>query len=385
MRRIRLLLAALLFVVLPASGAISTPPSATPPDTPEKKPVPQSIWVVGGDRAAVHQQSQWRCPAQYGEFQRNDLYVFDTYGLDVDCNYLSANGHGDVTLYLTKATGGNLDEAFAAAKEALVKRSPEAVALPEAQQKTFASAWPWLHQLYAIGGGSSHDGVWYAWLGDWMVEIRATYPAADEEALLTLMSRMTADMAASAGGHLERCARSGIPLRDGHPITDKDKLAADVFMFGVMAGPDAIKTTDGTGQETGSKTLPQPNEWCPEKGILVDDVPMLLWHAVSPTGETQAFDRISVMTLGPAPALECDLNSLGALLGGASTDGKAEYTVSMDQGDEIFLYAVFDNRPDENALGRLMADWFHNKAKPLAKVNPKTNNITVFFDPGQKD
>lgn len=379
MSRIRPFFVALVLAAAPASAAISdNPPAAQAPTA--APPPPASIWQVDAEKAALHLQSNLRCDYEVNGFQRTRLTVYDHFGFDVSCNYVD-RVHSVITIYLTRRTASTLADDFDKAKRELVQFTPEAVPLSEAEQKEIAVPLGWQRLIYSERSGAIHSGIWMADLDGWTLEFRATYAPDQEAIVLDQMARLTQAAQASAGGHLDRCTKSQIPVRNGKQITDKDKLMANALMFGAMAGPDAIHHVDTQGAQTGTQTLPTPSEWCAEKAVLSDGVPMMLWHAVSPEGQTGTSDRISVMTTGPAPAFEVDLDAIGSLLGGAATNGKPEYTVSFSRGDEVFLFAVYDDRPDEQSLAKLMADWFHDKLKPLAKVNPKTNNISLFMDP----
>lgn len=339
------------------------------------------MWQIEADGTALHLQSRWRCPAGFGDYVRDDLHLYDRYGLDVSCNYRNKNQRGDITLYLTKATGGDLEATFKGAREAMRKRTADSVPLPDKDQITFESDRPWLHMIHSIFGDKARDGVWYAWMGDWMFEIRATYYTEDEAAEMALLSRVTAAGAAAAR-HLERCAKSQIPVRNGKLVTDPAEQQATALMYEAMSGPIVVE--DETKQATAPMPDKSPPEWCAEAPVGGSMGPVLMWHAINADGRTLPLDRVSLMTMGPAPFLE-STEPLGAAFSGGLEIADPKFVVSYPQGDESFVYAVYTGRPDGKALAALLAEVLDHKAKPLAKVNAKTNNITVFTDPNQKD
>jgi hypothetical protein len=362
----------LVFVSRVAFAAGTAAPNAEPP-----KNVPQSVWQINPGGDALHLQSQWKCAAAYGDYRRDQLYVFDTYGLDVDCNYRHVNQRDDITVYLTKKTGGDIKAAFNEGMQALVKRTADAVPLPDSQQITFASDRPWLHRIYAIYGGKAHDGIWYAWLGDWQIEIRATYPANEDAGTMAVLKQMVEDAERTAGGHLERCAKSPVPERSGILVTDPAGQQAAVLMSIAMSGNIAVED-----QRTNSTNLlPRsgPPEWCAEAAAGSTTEPILMWHAVDSEGRSLPLDRVSLMSMGPAPFLD-SAEPLGTAIPGMEI-AEPTFVVSHPSGDEVFVYAVFKNRPNAKSLAAILTDYVRDKARVLAKGNPKTNNVTVFTDP----
>jgi hypothetical protein len=341
--------------------------------------VPQSVWQVGSDGVALHLQSQWQCPAAYDGFARHDLHLYDAFGLDVSCDYRSPV-QGEITLYLTKRTGGDLNASFESAKQALLQRPDNAgaVPLPGKDQKTFPSNRSWLHTVYANSRDTWRTGVWYAWFGDWEFEIRATYPSSEEDSVMTMLAHMTSDAANNAGAHLERCAKSAIPVRDGKLVTDEDKQMQGGLALSVTAAAKTDVVEKG-GLQTKDTDTPTPSEWCAEDSVQSGTDPILLWHEVSAKGETGSSDRVSLMTYGPPPVLESSADPLSAIFFELKPEDAPAYAITLTSGDETFLLGMYNGRPDGNALVGILSDWVHNRAKPLSSYNSKTKKINIYM------
>jgi hypothetical protein len=337
--------------------------------------IPQSVFQPQADGSALHLQSLWRCPAAFGDFARNSLHVFDAAGLDVSCDY-QIGGQSEITLYLTKSSGGDLTASFENAKKAMVQKPGNAGIFPlsDAEQKTFASKRNWLHAVYTGAGGKFRTGVWYAWYGDWAFEIRASYPTEQEDAVMAVLARMTEDAAQTAGNHLERCVKSQIPARDGKQVTDEDMLMQNALISGAA------------GAVASEKQTPAPFRWCAESLVQGIADPVLLWHGVDEKGNLLAMDQASLMTYGPPPVLESGRDDLvtTVLSETGAGKGKTFFAVTATRSDENCFFALFDGRPGGAAMAEILRGMVHNTVSPRSCINVKTKQITVYTKPDKQ-
>lgn len=358
------------FVALAGAARADTPPAATANPAPGSG-IPHSVWQLDDLGNATHLQSQWQCPARFGDYKRHDLRTYDAYGLDVSCDY--AGEDGDITLYLTKRSGGDLNADFEGAKKAILQRVPDATPAAESEPSTFASDRSWVEQIYAGHGGAARDGVWYAWAGDWEFEIRATYLASRTADTLAMLKQMT-DAARPATDHLARCAKSAVTTRDGTIVSEEDKVA---MVVAYTASAVAEQLPDSTAQfAPDPATLPV--EWCAEDGVHDAEAPVLLWHGLNGAGQAVEADRASLMTMGDPVVLESrvdpELNKIEAELKRADLP---IYAVTVANGDDVDVLGFFAHRPDGAALAHLMADIVHNRMHIAGKYNLKTKQITI--------
>lgn len=369
---VAMLAVGLCVLAFPVCAETQAPDSSKPdPDT----TLARSVFVLDDAGNATHQQTGWQCPARFGGYQRHDLHLFDSYGLDISCDYLKP-GEGDITLYLTKRTGGDLKADFEGGKQALVQRTSGAVPLADADQKTFASDRPWLHMLYSSDTRGTLDGVWYAWYGDWAFEIRATFTQADEDAVFATMAQMT-DAARDTGAHLARCAAPPPPVRSGSVITDADQISQLSMMVGITTG--AAHIADPKTGKPAVAAAPHPVEWCAEGGIAIEKNPVLIWHGLNADGTVSPFDRATIMTYGDPPVLESAPDmELTTILSELHKGGPAPlYTATLTQGDNTVVLGFFQGRPDGGALALLLSRYRSGAAGALASFNGKTNTITI--------
>jgi hypothetical protein len=333
--------------------------------------IPRSVWQLDDSGNAAHVESDWRCPANFGDYRRHDLHVYDAFGLDVSCDYLSF-GTGDITLYLTKRTGADIKADFEGGKSAILKRVPDARLIPDLEQKTFSSERDWLHAIYSHRDGATLEGIWYAWYGDWEFEIRATYAAAKADAVLTMLSQMT-QASRHTEAHLARCWRSQTPSRDGALIS------GDV---GALTLALAVSATARTLPESAGKSASEEStlsaEWCVEGAVEDAADPTLLWHSLNGSGQTTQADRASLMTEGDPIVLESqansDVNKIGAEL---KRQDLPIYVLSGIDGDNVDIYGFFSRRPNGPTLARLLSDIVHGRAGVLGSYNLKKKQITI--------
>ena len=369
---VAMLAVGLCVLACPALGDTQAPDSSKPdPD----KTIAHSVFMLDDSGNATHQQTGWQCPARFGDYRRHDLHLYDSYGLDISCDYLKP-GEGDITLYLTKRTGGDLKADFEGGKQALVQRTSGAVPLADADQKTFASDRPWLHMLYSSNTKGTLDGVWYAWYGDWAFEIRATFAQAGEDAVFATMAQMT-DAARDMGAHLARCATSPPPVRNGRLIVDADQLSQLSMMVGITMGASSLPDS-GTGKSAVAQAQ-HPSEWCAEDGITILGDPVLIWHGLNADGTVSAFDRATLMTYGDPLVLESAPDAeLTTILSELNKSGSAPlYTATLKKGDDTLVLSFSQGRPDNGGLGLTLSQYNAGTASALASFNGKTSTVTI--------
>lgn len=370
------LLAGLVLCALPAWAQSGTPA----PD----EPVAQSVWQMNAAGTAVHRQSHWQCPLRFGDFARHDVHIFDAFGLDVSCDYRWANGT-EITLYLTRRSGGDLAADFEAAKQAMTDRKDNAGVKPVADvlMPTLPTTRTWLQAVYANTSGKMRTGVWYAWYGDWEFEIRATYRTNEEPAVMTAMGQMADEAAKTAEAHLLRCQHAGIPARAGQPITTKDKIFGSVVTFGALLGMDRKRGTDDAGTGKDLLGLWHPADWCVDGSVGDTDMPMLMWHGIDAQGAAMPVDRLELMTLGPPPILESRLDPVQPQLNGEPAAADT-YAVLMQQDTAFVLYAFYAGRPEPKRLADTLRAIAKETASPLAKIDPATNTTSLYLEPDEK-
>jgi len=343
--------------------------SAQTPQAPSGT-VPHSIWQVAPDGTSTHLQSTLVCPANVGAFQQTRLTVFDRYGFDVSCNYRSADR--TIAVYLTRLGSISLADAFADANRQLKARAREAVPLPATEQKSFDPGF--LHLIYATQNGSRMSGIWMADFSGWMFEFRAIYEPGAQQEVFTEMAELTRRAKATAGVHLALCAKSTVPLRGGSAITGQNEAAAASLIAGSFV---SASSSPASGRVTGRTARNEPQTWCVENPVEGFDLPIVVWHAVTGDGQTQPFDRVTAATANPSPAFESRIADVSFLFEELGLGSNSHYGVLKTDGDEIVLYGAYNGRPKPADLARILKDAIEGHAKPLAKVNPKTNAMTM--------
>src|SRR5579862_9666910 len=96
-----------------ATGALADESKNLPPR--DQAAPPLSVWGLGDNGDAEHLQSGLACPAQFRGYKRIDLHVYDSFGLDVSCNYTAPGVI--LTVYVTQRSGAaDVDGAVAEAR-----------------------------------------------------------------------------------------------------------------------------------------------------------------------------------------------------------------------------------------------------------------------------
>jgi hypothetical protein len=324
--------------------------------------LPESIWHIEGGNG-VHAQSTLVCPASVDDFQRNQLFPFDNFGLDVGCNF-DAQGTGRITLYLTRRGARELAQDFEDAKTALQQNMPDAQpvagAPPVPTGQSFTSA------VYTRADGA-RTGLWVADVHGWTFKFRATYVADREPRVVAAMTTLTEKLNETAAKHLGSCAAAPPAQRRGTTITDRDKNSKLAIVAVVLFGADE-PAAPGAAKD----------HWCAEDPIGDREIPMLFWRNIASDGST---DRITLMTVGPPPAL---FSADNPLLPTVLDDGSGQiYQLTGSQGDVSYVFAFFNGRPASATLSPMVKEIFLGKRKPLAAYDTKTNSIIISVDAGK--
>ncbi len=199
------------------------------------------------------------------------MQVYDSYGFDVSCNYLS--GRTDITVYLTRRSGQGTDAAMAEAKRELLDvraaLHPQAIA----DSPSVDAGLNWVEARYSLDE-DRHTAIWVADLNGWTLEYRATYPAAEDAETLIDIKRFTEAVKTSAGPRLALCAKSSSPPRDGKRMTAKKDLEADAMMTSILGATALSAAKEGKASEE------PPTTWCAEAGVAKTSPHMVFWRMV---------------------------------------------------------------------------------------------------------
>jgi hypothetical protein len=354
-----------------ANADVATAPTA---GTTQQQTIPHSIWRLDDHNDATHVQTGLVCPASSGNFKRIEMRFYKASGLDISCNYRDAD-KTLITIYLTRRGTQSVADDFTEAKRELVQVQPAARPLSDAEQKTFAPDLKWLTLLYSEQGGQVHSGIWIADFHGWTLEYRATYATDNEASALTEMAALTDAALNTAGKILATCEKSGVPERSGALIVDKDKTEQALVLASLLG-----KVTPD--KDTGAQTAPRAVTWCPESEIGPPDYRMLLWHAAFEDGSDASADRVTPEILEDPPALEAKPDRFESIVEGEIKGGKENnWTASVNDGKTTWLFGLFSGRPAGDALGTLMFDIMHGKAKAIGGYSADGKNISISLPP----
>jgi hypothetical protein len=99
--------------------------------------------------------------------------------------------------------------------------------------------------------------------------------------------------------------------------------------------------------------------------------------------ESLAADRVTLVTMGPAPFIDSvELPAFGQILTELS-QGKNPvpgWVVKRDDGDETLILGFYEGRPDAAALSATMADVARGRAHVVGSFNKKTKQINIVAD-----
>jgi hypothetical protein len=351
-----LLLTALL---LSANTALAETPAATKATPPVSvwRPAPArarpfGVWRPTGSGAYEHIQSGLICPARTATYARRDVIVFDEFGLDVGCYYMSEAVA--VSYYLVRRSGG-IEADLAQAKRDLVQfgatRHPQLLS----ESSYVQDGMSWSLAIYSEDG-ARRSGVWITDLGGWTFEFRAAYPVADEASMLSDIRVMAASVKASAGARLGLCAKAPRVEREGELLVDR------------------IRATGGQIGKS-APAVEAPLVWCAEGSAKKGGMPLLFWRAVNADGgdalqeraTTLRWDQPAVLSVAPDPR------------GDVAKTGSAPWIASMRRGGQVLVFGYFDDRPPvEDALD-LFAGVLSGKAKAVGgySVDGRNTNINA--------
>jgi len=339
--------------------------------------IPHSIWRLDDKNDATHLQTGLVCPAISGNFKRTAMRFYKASGLDVSCNYLDSE-KTLVTIYLTRRGTQSVADDFENAKRELTQVTPTAQPLPDTDQKAFVSDMKWSTLLYSEQDGRIHSGIWITDLHGWTFEYRATYAVANEATALSEMAALTDSAEKTAGTVLATCEKSSVPERSGVLVADKDAMQQALVLASVLGAVTPDK--DGHAQPA-----PRVVIWCPETEITSSGDRMLLWHAAFEDGSDAAADRITPEILEDPPTLEAAPDPFGSIVQNEIKGGKANnWTAKIYNGNKTWLFGLFSGRPTGEALGALMFDITHGKAKPIGGYSASGKNISIQLPPESK-
>jgi hypothetical protein len=347
----------------------------------EERPIPKSVFQKNADGSALHLQSQLHCPAASERFRLTAMMVFDGYGLDVDCNY--DDGRGSViTMYVTLRQGATLQEHFDAATAAIKQRWPQVTPFSDTVPAPSSSAW--MSALYVKDDTNDRSGVWVADFAGWTFKFRATYPAGKDDATFASLRELTAEAERSARAHLEACAKSPPPQRGpASLIEDTKELSALTLAALISESVGAIELKPGLTLRNARDGNAAAPIWCVERSVRIGDNPFLIWRNIAPG--SPAADRVSLMTVGPAPAFDIVsdphltkiMTELAQKGGGTRPAEAGVYVVKEVRGTETRLFALFNGRPDADMAARLVNDILDNKRGLLGSFNAATKTISI--------
>jgi hypothetical protein len=367
--------AVLVICATPFAASADVDPS--PAAKTAQQPIPHSIWRFDDNNDATHLQTGLVCSATSGDFKRIELRFYKASGLDVSCNYRDSE-KTLVTLYMTRRGTESVADDFKSAKQELTQVTPSAQPLPDTDQKAFASDMKWSTLLYSEQGGQVHSGIWITDLHGWTLEYRATYAAANEATALSEMAALTNLAEKTAGGVLATCEKSGVPERSGILIADKDAMQQALVLASVLGAVTPDK-------DEHPQSAPRSVTWCPETEITSSGYRMLLWHGAFEDGSDASADRITPEILEDPPALEAAPDQLGSIVQNELKGGKANnWTAKIDNGKRTWLFGLFSGRPSGEALGALMFDITHGKAKPIGGYSASGKDISIQLPPDSK-
>jgi hypothetical protein len=345
------------------------PPNSSPPVSSAPQPLYKSIWQVDDKGAIIHLQSGLSCDPENNTFRRTDVRAYKPTGLDVSCNYIDA-WKTLITLYLTRREHNSLADDFAEAEREMLRVSPDASPLPSSGETGGLRS-----ALYRRSGGSIKEGIFIGDISGWTLEYRATWTNDEDATVFAEVAALTTRARESAGGHLERCAKSSVPARDGVAVAS-DKSAMNVaFTASAM-----VEALPDSGKFTPDPAI-RPVEWCVETSITDADQTMLLWHGLNEMGTTVEADRATLMTTENPLVLESyadpEFNKIETELKRTDTP---IYTVTRANGDDVDVVDYFSRRPDGVTLAHLASDLLSHKVHVTARYNAKTKSI-IFATP----
>lgn len=348
-------------------------PGAAPKPSAQPK-YPRSVWRLNDDRTVEHLQSGLLCHREVFTFRAQSLQTYDRYGLDVSCGY--GDGQSVLTVYLTHA-GPDIDlgAIYAAGKAAILKVGTQKHPMLLSEDKPGDGGLGWMRATFGEDGGM-RTSLWMARLRpDWIVQYRATYPEAREASVFAALREILAQVQASPGERLKLCAAHPAPDRAGVLVTDPQAQKTQAAMTSILEGAAAAQAQSGKPPPDAA-----PAAWCAEGPASAGGIPMLFWRGVRADGSDARMDRLTAMTMGPAPELDIGLDSTAALVAGGAAKGAPapeRWTAETHLGAQTWIFAYFDGRPDAAAAAALFADVLHGKARPIGGYSGDRGQVTI--------
>jgi hypothetical protein len=172
----------LLIVAAVSAVAIAAAPAATQA---QSQPIvlnspDGNIFVATPDGGARHAATGFVCPASFHGAQRRALYVFDVSdrGRDVGCGYGKPGTEAWYTIYMAKLSQSDSKNAF----EKEVRSEQQAAPPKGLAAAPLPAGLPPLPERAAFWTSSNDlvDGLWFASIGDWHVNLHVTYAPGHE-------------------------------------------------------------------------------------------------------------------------------------------------------------------------------------------------------------
>lgn len=312
---------------------------------------PATVWKVGDDGVARHQQTLLACPAAVAGFRRTSLVSYKPGGADVSCDLRDASD-AIITMHITAVGDQPLDDLFDSVSGAVTQLTPDTERLPAADQKSFDSKLPLKFALYREG--DAQTGVWATKFTSWMLQFRATYKSGDHDAVFAALSALADVAQASAGQHLAGCVADPV-ARVGKRVAPNDPK---IFEYLISATLSA--------KVNANAARPQPKAWCMDAVLKAGDRYLTLWHYPSEPGSNRVTGDTGAEALAYRDQLLTVLNK-----GEAATI----YNVIIVEGDRIRLVGLFDGPPPIDAMLQPMLGGAYGI---YADIDVKTNKIKLY-------
>jgi hypothetical protein len=353
-----------------AVQAAETPPSESAVQAPARtqQPVYKSIWRQDAEDNIVHLQSGLACDSALGEWHRTSVYAYKPSGLDVSCNYLDPQERF-ITMYLTRRENRTLSDDFAEARREFLETHPDAALHAP------SSGVPdgFLAEFYLRDAGRTREGIWVRDLDGWTLEYRATWKDNDA-AMFDGISLLTRRAEETAGGQLSLCAKTPEPVRDGTAVMDKQEISNTLMMQSLLGGGAALAGEKPAADE-------KPLLWCAVGMVGPSDANLMLWRAILSDGTDAGSDKITPATVDEPPALMSETNPLADFVQASNDTSnqprKKRWAVTLTDGNQVWIFALYDGRPPADALGTLAFQVASDKLKPLGGYQIDGKNITI--------
>lgn len=320
------------------------------------EPGPPGVWRAGESGAYEHLQSGLTCPAKQSGYHRTGASVLDARGLDVACDYSGSGTQVAYRLTLRTPPDG-FDMAVSRAKrELLLSRSarhPQLISEIRFPQDGLN----WSAAIYSEDGGR-RAALWLADIDGWTFGFRAYYPEAQDAAILADVRVIAASVKASAGAHLDLCAKARPVQRTGAAITDRDQVRSAAMTARLLSNAQHATAS------------PSAVVWCVE-AIDEDDAaqPMVFWRGLRPDGGDAREDQISlirpggpfVLTLTPEP-----MERLGPTKAGDTASTR--WVATVRKGGQTIIYGYFTDRPSQEAAVETVSDIVAGRTKAVDSI-----------------